>query len=385
VAGLLARLGLPAGDGHRQPVFGEGETPVDARVTLEPVSFAALDGWADDDLVASFSTYLRSCQRILAGARAPRGALAPEDGLVAACIAAAEIDPDTASVRAFFQDRFEPHEIVAEAPKLTSYYEPVLDGSFARTETYRFPLYAQPPDLATVLNLQNGETLPDGLTAARRTEEGLVPHFTRAEIEAGALDDGQLDLVWLADPVDVFFVHIQGSSRIRLPDGRTVRIGYAAKNGHPYRSAGKAMLAAGVLPVDQSSAEDMKAWMRANLETARDYMNRNPSYVFFRLIDDLDPALGPIGGEGVPLTSGRSLAIDRSLYSYGLPFWIEADLPTGTGGAMEPFRRLMVAQDTGAAIVGPARGDIFWGTGAEAGETAGRVNNPGRFVVLLPR
>lgn len=383
---LLALAGMWwLADDMPPPAEVVGNGPVDARVALRPIEFADLDGWVSDDHGEVFAAFRRSCDRLLAGAATPRAARSATADLAGACAAAPPSDAGRGTIRDFFESRFVPHEIVAESGLLTSYYEPVLDGSLERTETFRYPLYARPRDLVTRLDLEDGEMLPAGLNAARRTADGLVPYHTREDIGEGVLGGRGLELVWLADPVDVFFVHIQGSTRIRLPDGEAIRIGYAAKNGHPYRSAGQAMLADKVLPAQNTTAEGMKAWMRANPATARDYMNRNPSYVFFRVIEELDPDLGPVGGQGVPLTAGRSLAIDRSLYTYGLPFWIEARLPVGQDGAFERFNRLMIAQDTGAAITGPARGDIFWGTGPEAGEVAGRVKNAGRFVVLLPR
>ncbi len=357
------------------------------KATLKPIPFSALTGWADDDVAAAFAPFLRTCTRIQDAGAAPRPAVAPDSSLLSVCKIAAALgaNPNPRTIRTFFEAHFAPHEIVAPTSKLTAYYEPVVEGARTPTDRFRHPLYTKPDDLVTAADAaETSIVLPHGLEAAQRQGEGLAPYATRAEIDAGALAGKGLELIYLADAADAYFVHIQGSTRVRLPDGTLERYGFAAKNGHPYRSVGRALLDSGTIPPEAATAEDVKAWMRANPKSARTFMQVNPSYVFFQRIEGLDTDLGPIGGAGVPLTSGRSLAVDHTLHAYGLPFWIESQLPVGEGGRMASFRRLMIAQDTGAAITGPARGDLFWGTGPEAGAIAGRVNNPGRFVVLLP-
>ena len=349
-----------------------GDLRDNPRLRLTPVTFADLDGWTSDRHGDAFAAFSRSCDRILTGAKVSRSAVTSAAGLVEACTAARDLGdkPDAQTVRAFFETRFTPYRVEAAPALLTAYYEPALDGALEPDDRFRYPLYRRPAEISD--------------DADKPGAKDPAKDLTRTAIDNGSLAGRGLELVYLADPVDVYFVHIQGSARIVLPDGHILRIGFDGKNGHPYRSVGKAMLADGVLDPDRATAEDMKDWLRAHPDDARTYMQLNPSYVFFRLIAELDADSGPIGGEGVALTAGRSLAIDRSLYPYGLPFWIEVALPTGKAGAFEPFNRLMVAQDTGAAITGPARGDIFWGTGQDAGVVAGRIAHPARFVVLLP-
>jgi membrane-bound lytic murein transglycosylase A len=236
----------------------------------------------------------------------------------------------------------------------TGYYEPELRGSPQRTPRFAYPIYARPPEL------QDGQVYLD-----------------RAAIERGALRGRGLEIAWLEDPVEVFFLHIQGSGRIRMVDGRVIRVGYAGRNGHGYRSVGKEMVARGTMTADQVSAQGIKSYVRSNPSSGNDLLNVNPSYVFFRKIGDLPADKGPIGAMGRSITALRSVAIDPRFTPLGAPVWIEKD------GA-KPIRSLMVAQDTGGAIKGAQRADIFYGTGEQAGEAAGTVKDGGRMIVLLP-
>jgi membrane-bound lytic murein transglycosylase A len=267
---------------------------------------------------------------------------------------------------------------------LTGYFEPEYDGSLTPADGFTTPLLARPDDLVT---LPRGEVLPGlgpAFQAARRTAAGFEPYPDRATIEDGGLGARARPIVFLRDRVEAFVVHVQGSARIRLGDGRVLRVAYDGRNGHPYTSIGRILVErAGIAP-EEMSLEALMSWLRSNPEEGDRIMRRNRSYIFFRVADELDPADGPIGGAGVPLAPGRSLAVDRTLWSYGLPFWLEGELPRA-GGASEPLRRLMIAQDTGTAIVGPARGDFFFGTGPGAGTRAGLLRHPVRFVVLLPK
>jgi membrane-bound lytic murein transglycosylase A len=259
--------------------------------------------------------------------------------------------------RQFFETRFRPVLVTSAAdPLFTAYYEPELQGSRLPVGPYQNPLFARPPDLPN-----------DGSY-----------YWTREQIEAGALDGKRLELFWVADPVDSFFLQIQGSGRIRTEDGRVHRLGYAGKNGHPYRSVGKMLIADGVLTPGQATAEGIKAWVRANPGPGRAYLNRNPSYVFFRELPTLDHALGPLGALEVPLTPYRSAAVDPAVYPLGAPVWVETNSPLG------PLRRLLIAQDTGGVIKGAQRADLFFGSGPRAGEVAGRMKTGGRMVVLAP-
>lgn len=271
----------------------------------------------------------------------------------------------------------------------TGYYEPELRGSRARGGAYTVPLYGRPGDLVTVdLGLFREEL--KGQRIAGRVRSGtLRPYATRAEIEAGALDGlaredgGPLELVWVDDSVDAFFLHIQGSGRIVLEDGSIIRVGFAAQNGHPYVAIGRELVARGVMTREQVSMQSIRAWLGANPGDARELMNRNPSFVFFRpLTPPVSSMDGPLGSEGVPLTPGRSLAVDRNFLAMGVPVWLDAADPLDS---RQRVRRLMVAQDTGGAIRGPVRGDVFWGFGADAAERAGRMRSAGRYWILLPR
>ena len=282
--------------------------------------------------------------------------------------------------------RFQPYEVrPASAPRgfLTGYYEPEAEGSLTRTQEFVAPLLARPDDLVTVGPGEAQPGLPEG-AFARRTGAGLSPYPDRAAIEDGALGHQARPIAFLRDAVAVLIVQVQGSARIRLPDGGTVRVAYAGRNGQPYTSVARVLVETLGIPPAEMTASRLTEWLRAHPGEAPGLIRRNRSYVFFRVADELDPRDGPVGGAGVPLTAGRSLAVDRSAWSYGLPVWLEGDIP-GPDGAVEPLRRLVVAQDTGTAIIGPARGDLFFGSGEEAGRQAGLVRHPARFVVLWPK
>ena len=212
----------------------------------------------------------------------------------------------------------------------------------------------------------------------------IVPYYTRAEIEDGALDGWHLEICWLRSQLDVLFAQIQGSARIRLEDGSILRVNYDSYNGWPYTPIGRVLIDRGIMTKDEVSMQRIRQWMEANPEEAKEVRRENKSYVFFR-ITDLSNEDEAVGGEGVPLVPGRSIAVDRALHVYGTPFFIDADLPIANDKAMTKFRRLVIAQDTGSAIVGPARADIYFGAGDEAARMAGRIKNPGRFFLLLPR
>ena len=349
---------------------------------LKPLSFSDLPGWAEDDHEAAFAAFRRTCEAVVADKPALRPAAATGDDLRAVC-AAALSEPGPA--RAFFETRFAPFEVVPPSGRgfLTGYFEPEYEGSLVRDPAFPTPLLARPDHLVT---LAQGETLPGldpALQAARRTPDGFEPYPDRAAIEDGALGTQARPIVWLRDPVDALIVHVQGSARIRLPDASVVRVAYAGRNGHPFTAVGRILVERGHVPLAEMNLERLTGWLKANTAEGREIIRRNRSYIFFRLAQELDPADGPIGGAGVPLIPGRSLAVDRTLWSYGLPVWLEGTLPVP--GGTEPLARLTIAQDTGSAIVGPARGDFFTGSGAEAGTRAGLIRSPVRFVVLRPR
>ena len=363
--------------------------PTLAGAVLQPLSFEEVSGWADDDHAAAFAAFRRSCDALANAQPALRPAHPPGEELRDACARARELGPapDRHAARRFFEQAFAPVAVVPETGGgfLTGYFEPEYDGSLVETAEFRVPLLARPDDLVTI---PQGETLPGvdpGLQAARRKEGGGFEAYPdRAAIEGGALGAGARPVAWLREPGQAFIIQVQGSARLRLPDGRTLRVAYAGRNGHPYTSIGRILVEEGRIARDEMSLARLMGWLAANPKEARALMWRNRSFIFFRIAYELDPGDGPIGGAGHPLTGGRSLAVDRGLWSYGLPVWLEGELPLADG-ASEPLRRLMIAQDTGSAIVGPARGDFYFGSGDEAGVRAGLLRHPVRFVVLWPR
>ena len=358
-----------------------------------PVTFAELPGWARDDHLAAFRTFLASCDRVIArgrdgaaegDAKRPR---VPPAALVAVCIETRQIAGQVTSreaARAFFEANFTPNAVAKKGQSglLTGYYEPVLEGSRTPEGRFQTPIYKRPPDLVNVVHdTQRGTLKPGALTHLRKTATGTEPYFTRAEIEGGALKGKGLELLYLADSVDIFFMQIQGSGRIRLPDGSTVRVHYDGKNGHPYNSIGRYLIEKAILAADRVSMQALMAWLRADPERGRQVMWQNTSYVFFRELKDDQGA--PLGALQVPLTPGRSLAIDPSYHALGTPIYISVP-SMRHGGVPTPFHRLMVGQDVGSAIRGAERGDIYFGSGEEAAKLAGNTQNPGRFFVLVP-
>ncbi|MBE0694373.1 MAG: MltA domain-containing protein, partial [Aquamicrobium sp.] len=258
---------------------------------------------------------------------------------------------------------------------------PQVEASPVRTARFCVPLLAPPDDLVKV----DDHNRPAGFDLAfgRMTAQGMVEYHDRAAIEGGALGNRATPLAWLADRVDAFFVHVQGAARLTLPGGSVRRVTYAAKSGHPFTGPGRVLAEMGEIPRDKVTMQSIRAWLAENPGRVDEILHKNRSYIFFRETDVSDPALGPVAAAKVPLTAGRSLAVDRLLHTFATPFFIDAPSLDAFGGA--PFRRLMIAQDTGSAIVGPARGDLFAGSGDAAGEIAGVVRHPARFFALLPR
>jgi membrane-bound lytic murein transglycosylase A len=354
---------------------------------LEALSFKDLTGWEADDHAAAFRAFLRSCRAFDASAAELRPAQAPQADLLAVCREALKMpEPGNAEARRFFEARFQPMAVtpLSGSGFLTGYYEPEFQGSRTPDATYRVPLLDRPEDLVTI---PQGETLPGldkGLQAARRTQDGYEPYPDRAAIEDGALGTLAKPIVWFREPGEAFIIHVQGSARIRLTDGSVMRVAYAGRNGRPYTSIGRLLVQQGEMDLESMTLEKLMGWLKSHPEPAKALMRQNLSYIFFREASELAPEDGPIGGAGHPLVAGRSLAVDRSLWAYGLPVWLDGQLPV-TLETAEPLRRLMIAQDTGSAIVGPARGDFFFGSGPEAGRRAGLLRHPVRFVVLQPK
>jgi len=349
-----------------------------------PLPFAAIAGWAADDHLAAWRVFERHCRAFATAAPALRDGAKPPESLRSACREglAAKIETSEAA-RLFFERWFDAVEIRPQsgAGFLTGYYEPETEGSLERNERFQAPLLARPPDLVTLAQGETAPGVPEGFAAARRRPDGGLERYAdRKAIRDGALGDRARPILWLSDDVEVFFMQVQGSGRVRLPGGKTLRVAYAGRNGHPYSSIGRIAVNEGLLPLAEAQLEGLKRWLRAHPDEGLRVMGMNASYVFFRIADELPEDSGPIGGAGLPLTPWRSIAVDRSLWAYGLPVWLEAALPGG-----EPFARLTIAEDTGSAILGPARADLYHGTGAEAGRLAGALRHPSRFLVLWPR
>ena len=357
--------------------------------SFKPAGFADLPGWEADDHAAAFAAFLKSCSRIQAAARAGNkaGKIAIPPELLAACAEAARLPAkiDQKAARSFFEAWFQPHTVVHKGSSglLTGYYEPVLDGSRKADGRFRTPIYKRPPDLVNLVEEAQRAVKGATLTHARRTPNGVVPYATRAEIEGGSLKGQGLELIYLADSIDVFFMQIQGSGRISLTDGTKIRVHYDGKNGHPYTSIGRYLIDKGLLAADKVSLEALQKWLRADPERGRQVMHQNASYVFFRELRGAE-AENVLGVLEIPLTPGRSLAVDAGVHALGTPIYVTA--PTLTHALKgKPFQRLMIAQDVGSAIKGPERGDIYFGSGLEAGKLAGVTKHPGRYFVLLPR
>jgi len=343
----------------------------DHTVSLKPVSFAEIEGWTADDHAAALAALQKSCRKKFVGNSACNEALALGE----------QVGRQTA--RRFFETHYAPHRFEGVQPGLvTGYYEPELEGSRERSGSFQVPVYGRPDDLVTVKPDLLRAFYNDGLSVMRRSGEQLVPYYTRAEIDSGALEGRRLELLYLADPIELFFMQVQGSGRVRLTDGSWVRLGYTAKNGHPYTSIGRLLSERGERPPQGLTMEGLKSWLRADPARGRALMHENKSYVFFRELPQAEAGEGPVGAQGVPLIAGRSLAVDAAYHALGTPIFVMApDL--AVGGA--PFRRLMIAQDVGSAIRGPQRGDIFFGTGEAAGAIAGRTKHAARLYVLLPK
>jgi membrane-bound lytic murein transglycosylase A len=287
----------------------------------------------------------------------------------------------------FFEHSFRPLRIAKlgdSAGFLTGYYEPIVDGSRVPTGIFKVPIYRRPRDLVPPPN-STGPGFPNKGQSLRRTASGeLVPYYNRGEILDGALDGQHLEICWIKDPMDAVLIQIQGSARVRLEDGTMLRITYDAHNGYPFVPVGRVLIERKLIPREEMSLERIREWMRANPQSAEEVRRQNRSFVFFR-IAGLSDDREAVGGQGVPLTPGRSIAVDNSLHVYGTPFFIQAGLPLSNEKRTASFDRLMIAQDTGSAIVGPARADIYWGAGDQAGQLAGRLRHPGRFAMLVPR
>jgi len=367
---------------------------------LEPLHWAALEGWAEDDHAAAFAAFQASCKPLVArlkwgnAKQAKKARRAADErpmrvALTEVCVRAVEADvADGAAARAFFEENFRPVQIGKlgeETGLLTGYYEPIIEGSRFPSHEYTVPVYGKPSNLVAARRARAEGAFPNKGRVGRRVgRKKLVPYHDRAEIEDGVLAGRDLEICWVKDPIDAFFMQIQGSARIKLDTGKMLRLNYAAHNGHPYTPVGRLLIERKEVSKEEMSMDRIREWMQKNPDAGQALRRENRSYVFMRetgLADDAEPT----GAQGISLTPGRSIAVDSKLHVYGTPFFISAALPIESERPVTPFRRLMVAQDTGSAIVGPARADIYFGAGEEPGRIAGRIKQQGRFVMLVPR
>ncbi|HLL26354.1 MAG TPA: MltA domain-containing protein [Xanthobacteraceae bacterium] len=347
---------------------------------LAPVTFGALEGWAGDDHVAALKTFRNSCQPILRKKARVLMTRHFEEALRQVCERLAKLEsPNEEAARRFFEENFRPVRIARlgeENGFLTGYYEPEVEGSRTEKSDFKAPIYWQPAGVATKLRaFANKVRQRIGLRAVS---------LDRAAIEDGALKGRALEICWLKDPVDAFFIQIQGSARVRLDDGKLLRINYDTSNGLPYTPVGRILIERGIIPREQMSMDAIRTYFAEEPEDAREIMRLNKSYAFFREVTGLSPDAEPAGAQGISLVRERSIAVDKGIHVYGTPFWIEADLPIASERHPTPWRRLMVAQDTGGAIIGPARADIYFGPGIDAGTVSGRIRHSGKFYMLVP-
>jgi len=355
--------------------------------TLTAVSFSDLRGWEEDDHDAAFAAFLVSAKRMVDVPYKTRAlGVSGEDLIAIAQKALNCVEDHTFSARDFFEENFQPHKVAAEGERevgfLTGFFEPVVSASREKSDTFPIPLLRQPPELIEIDETEGHPALPDGYRFARQTEIGHEVFFDRGEIQEGVLDNRGLELVWLRGLVDAFFVHVQGSARMRFSNGDEMRATYAAKSGHPYTSLGKHLCERLGVPQSQMTSDRLKQWMVDHPDELRDLLAKNRSYIFFKEVLGLQPEDGPIAAAKTPLIAGRSLAVDRKLHTFGSPVWISTHLALPKADA--PCRRLMIAHDTGTAIVGPARGDFYGGSGDAAGDIAGKIQHDTDFFVFVP-
>jgi membrane-bound lytic murein transglycosylase A len=337
---------------------------------LQGLSFSALDGWTDDDHAAAFSTFLKSCRAILNANKTMRSARPVLAGLFKACERAAAAEQlDGEQARAFFESNFKPVRVKPAGQDegfFTGYYETEVDGSRFPSDEYTVPIYAAPAEMV------------------KRRQSKVFADLDRTKIEDGALAGKGLEICYVKSPVDAFFAQIQGSSRVKLDSGKLLRLNYIASNGMPYTPVGKFLIDRGIVSKEEMSMDKIRDFMEANPEEGKALRRKNKSFVFFQETP-LEANDECIGAQGVPLTAGRSLAVDKRIHVYGTPIWVEAELPIESEKPETRFRRLLFAQDTGSAIVGSARADIYFGHGEAISHIAGRIKQNGQFVMLVPR
>jgi len=397
--GALAILGLAGCVPPAARVSNPATAPAEHALSLTAVAFAAVPGWQQDHPSEAMAALLAEC-RVLGAlpAEQPLGGQGQAETLGGtaaqwrpACDAARDQPTgDDAAARSFFEAWFQPYAVADSGTRaqprrteglFTGYYDPEVSGSRSPGGKYRSALLSRPGDLVQVDLGEFNDDLKGKAIVGRVQGNKLVPYYDRAQIEGGVLAHRRLELIWLADPVDAYVLQVQGSGRVVLPDGKVVRVTYAGQNGRRSVLVGKILADRGEMPIDQISMQSIRAWLEAHPEQATEVLDQNPSYVFFREDDALRPDQGPPGVLGVPLTPGRSIAVDRSFIPLGAPVFVATTDPVSG----DKLQRLMLAQDVGGAIRGPVRADIFFGWGQDAEDRAGRMRQQGSEYLLLPR
>lgn len=357
---------------------------------FERVAFTELPGWSETSLAPAAPALRKSCEKLAAlpsGRRLPGARIGGTAGAWGEGCAALLAAGDEDGLRIALLEHFDPLAVSLSGETeglFTGYFETLLNGNRSPSESYSVPLYVRPPELVMV-DLGSFRNDLKGRRIAGRVEGGrLMPYADRRQIDGGHLEGRDLELLWVDDEVDAFFLHIQGSGRVRMPDGSLLRVGYAAQNGHVYSAIGRFLIASGDIAREDMSMQAIRAWLKANPDRMTELLHKNASFIFFRELTDGD---GPYGSANVPLTAGYSLAVDRRHLPLHAPVWLSASHPdpASRSAPQVEFDRLMVAQDTGGAIAGEIRGDVFWGFGDEAEEIAGRMANRGRYWLILPK
>lgn len=356
--------------------------------SLRPVSFADLPGWAEDDPSETLPALSRCYDHLTTSKPYRTGSLGlTADDLIPAMQAASQVKRSAETARQFFETWFQPFAInVGQESQgfVTAYYEPEIEVRAAESDSYTRPFYRRPPDLIDLDGSNRPVDLDSSYMFGRLQNGKVVAYPDRRAIDEGYLEGQGLEIAWAMSKVDVFFAHVQGAARLKYPDGSVARITYSAKSGHPFSAIGRYLLDRQELDPVTVSMQTIRAWLQANPDRVDEVLWQNRSYIFFRQTDVGDPHLGPVAAAKVQLTAGRSLAIDRTIHTFGTPFFVASHSLTRLDRG-RPFQRLMIGLDTGTAIVGPARGDIFTGSGDAAGELAGSVRNPAHFYILIPK
>ena len=355
-----------------------------------PISFDDLEGWKRDDHSAAFSCFRISARSLIEQSTHSRTGVAPSQALLEVAEKALQHDAGSThntDARQFFETHFQPLKHADSSSGnngfVTGYFEPEVAASRTRTNEFSAPLYSRPPDLVRVEESEGENLLPSTFQFGRLLDGRITEYYDRNEIESGALDGRGLELFWLRSRVDAFFIHIQGSARLLFESGSSVRVSYAGKSGHPYTPIGRILIERGLLTRDEVSMDTIRNWLQKNPDESDRLMQENRSFIFFQEVENHDPQFGPVAGAGVQLTPGRSLAVDNKIHAYGTPVWIRTKTPLHNFEHV--FERLMIAQDTGSAIVGARRGDLFIGSGREAGNIAGSIKHEADFIILAPR